>query len=583
MALALICALLATVSARAPPLPIPRLDALPLPAPLLVPPFRGLAAAYVDAALNASGVGPLLPIAWRDATSGNAPRWVLGLPSYIGAASAGAAHEALSGVGSVLTAALVGRNVSALFVPGLGEIDAYAQLAAYFAAAKGSDVFSNNDDNAGSAEWWYALWPTASVFMAASVAASPALDGLLLRAALAWRVVVRSLPRTPMDAPSFNSTGFNFDGSGPGRGAPFFNGEIVEHDAAAGAAFIFLQAAARFGDASFLDDAHAALDYLDGLPPSTTVLYELLAPLGAYAAARLAAEAGAGGAAPRTHDLPQLLAWATAPSAPAPLSRPDWGVLDGVWGEPGVRVCGLVGSTSDSLGYGFALNTFTTAATLLPVARYNSSYAAPLARLGLCAASSARFFFRAFSPPALQDDYAWSAQYDPGGGIAYEGVRAFGPARPPYTVPGPYATGDEIREGGRSNLALYGGAWVGLFAALVVPTNVTAVPAFDLCATDAHGAPAWPTSLAMNPTVSAVAVAMPAPAGAAAGTLVDVYDSVVQAWVVRGVPAVEAIVLALAPQQAAVVVRVPAGAPVELRGRVLFAGGRAIDYDYTTA
>jgi hypothetical protein len=64
---------------------------------------------------------------------------------------------------------------------------------------------------------------------------------------------------------------------------------------------------------------------------------------------------------------------------------------------------------------------------------------------------------------------------------------------------------------------------------------------------------------------------------------VDVYDSVAQAWVVRGVPAAEAIVLALAPQQAAVVVRVPAGAPVELRGRVLFAGGRAIDYDYTTA
>ena len=569
----------ATALASAPPLPIPRLDSLPLPAPLLIPPLRALAAAYVDAAINASGVGPLLPIAWRDATSPNAAGWVLGLPSYVGVASAGAAHEALTGVGSVLTAALVGRNASALRVPGIGVIDAYAQLAAYFTAAEGSHIFSNNDNNRGTAEWWYCLWPTASMFMAAAAVSSPALDPLLLRAALSWRAVVQSLPRTAAGAPSFNSTGFSFDGTGPGRGAPFFNGNVVEHDAAAGAAFIFVQAAARFGDASFLDDAHAALSYLDGLPPSTTVLYELLAPLGAYAAARLAAEAGAHGAVQHAHNLPQLLAWATAPSAPAPLSRPDWGVLNGVWGPPpGARVCGLVGSTTDSSGYGFALNTFTTAAALLPIARYNASFAAPLARLGVCAASSARFFFRDFSPAALQDNHEWSAQFDPGGGIAYEGVRAFGPARPPYTLPGPYATGDHIREGGRSNLAPYGGAWVGLLAALVVPTNATFAPAFDLCATDAHGAPAWPTLLVLNPTEGALAVALPAPASAAAGARVDVYDSVAQAWVARGAPEADAVVLTLAPQQAAVVVRVPAGAKEELRGRVLFAGGRAIDF-----
>jgi hypothetical protein len=110
--------------------------------------------------------------------------------------------------------------------------------------------------------------------------------------------------------------------------------------------------------------------------------------------------------------LDKLLNWATMPYPPSPLARPDWGVIVDVWG--GVDVCGLVGSTTDSQGYGFALNTYTTAAALLPVARYNASYAATLAAYALCVASSARLFLAPYSDKAQQVKGGWVC----GGGAA---------------------------------------------------------------------------------------------------------------------------------------------------------------------
>jgi hypothetical protein len=46
------------------------------------------------------------------------------------------------------------------------------------------------------------------------------------------------------------------------------------------------------------------------------------------------------------------------------------------------------------------MHSFSTAAALLPVARYNVSYAAALAQYGLCVAASSRLFFRAYNTPA---------------------------------------------------------------------------------------------------------------------------------------------------------------------------------------
>ncbi len=115
-------------------------------------------------------------------------------------------------------------------------------------------------------------------------------------------------------------------------------------------------------------------------------------------------------------------------------------------------------------------------------------------------------------------------------------MRHYGPAQPPYTAPGPWATGDAQREGKPLNLAPYGGSYLGLMAALVVPTGTSSLPAFNLLATDWHHAPAWPTFLVTNPGPAPVTVTLPEWCAGPGVGAVDVYDSVGQGWVATGVP-----------------------------------------------
>jgi hypothetical protein len=254
-----------------------------------------------------------------------------------------------------------------------------------------------------------------------------------------------------------------------------------------------------------------------------------------------------------------------------------------VWG--GMDVSGLFGSTTDSEGYGFALNTYTAAAALLPVARYNASYAAALGRYGVCVASAARLFLRNFTAADRQDNYDWSAAHDPGGGIGYEGVRHYGPSAPPYNRTGPWGTGDAMRGGRPSNLSPYGGSYVGLMAAMVVPPPAGAaggaVPVFDLHATDwHHAATAWPTFLAFNPLPDAALTLRLPPCDVCGEGPVDVYDAVSQTLLARGLPRGASPALDLVSGQAAVAVVVPSSAPLTYdaaHGWLLAANG-VIDY-----
>ena len=62
-----------------------------------------------------------------------------------------------------------------------------------------------------------------------------------------------------------------------------------------------------------------------------------------------------------------------------------------------------------------------------------------------------------------------------------------------------------------TNIAPYGGASVGILAALCAPTNAFAVLQADLLATDAFHAPAYPTFLVHNPHAEAIRVEVAVP------------------------------------------------------------------------
>jgi transcription elongation factor len=72
-----------------------------------------------------------------------------------------------------------------------------------------------------------------------------------------------------------------------------------------------------------------------------------------------------------------------------------------------VDVDGLLGSVLDRDGYAFALDTFVLVASLLPVARYNSSYARAIGKWATNAANAARLFFPSSLPPEQQTDWGW--------------------------------------------------------------------------------------------------------------------------------------------------------------------------------
>jgi len=89
----------------------------------------------------------------------------------------------------------------------------------------------------------------------------------------------------------------------------------------------------------------------------TNPAYEVMLPSGAYTAARI--ERGTG----PNYDVDKIVQWCFEPST----NRSGWGVIVGTWAAG--PCSGMIGSTTDGGGYGFVMNTFATAASLVPMVR----------------------------------------------------------------------------------------------------------------------------------------------------------------------------------------------------------------------
>jgi hypothetical protein len=244
-----------------------------------------------------------------------------------------------------------------------------------------------------------------------------------------------------------------------------------------------------------------------------------------------------------------------------------------------VDVAGLTGASSDRGGYGFAFDTFATLSALVPVARYEAQWARALGRYASNAANAARLFFPFASARDRQSDADWVAAAGAGAeALAYEGVRRWGFNASDANITGPYATGDGKSQAGMpTNLAVYGGAYVGLMSALVLP-SADGRGAFDARATDWWAREGHATTLLYNGRAAPVDALLALPA-AAAGQAFDVYDAVAQAVVARGA-APPSVRVRLGADAAAVLVAYPAGAPLERdeAHNWLLAGGRVIDW-----
>lgn len=304
-------------------------------------------------------------------------------------------------------------------------------------------------------------------------------------------------------------------------------------DSAAGFAYILYSAyamnmalpeAERCASASELEQfrlgAIWAMDYLERL--NISPFYEVLVYLAPYMASRMNAELGT------NYNVAKMYGWAFYSDV-----RGGWGMIKENWN--GFYTQGLMGSTTDTGGYAFAMNTFDATLGFVPMVRYDSRFAEDIAKWILCASQSAQNFYPAgldFSDNKRVDGSVYSGElngyydnevyngyYQSGKWIQadtesaylpdvkmatyipYEGLRRYrkkvvynnsssnSRASQTDTNYGPYASGDAYTYNwnGHTDYGMYGGAHVGIFASVIEKTNVSRILEIDLNKLDVFG------------------------------------------------------------------------------------------------
>jgi hypothetical protein len=320
----------------------------------------------------------------------------------------------------------------------------------------------------------------------------------------------------------------------------------------------------RFGDRRYFDAALSALGALQSNEINPT--YELLMPYGAYLAARMNGELGT------RYDLDKMLHWSFDGTA---VCRQGWGVLTGNWN--GMDISGIVGSTVDHGGYGFLMNTYDAAIPLIPLVRYDQSYAVAIGKWMLNAANAAKLFYPQYMPKehqTLPDQLSVTR-----GVIAYEGLIRTSSYDQFKDLPGPVAQGDgplwvPDKNPAVSQFSVYGSAHVGIFGGIIRATNITGILQLNLLTTDFFHDKAFPSYLYYNPYPVEKIVTLSLP-----GTgKTDLYNSVAGKFVARNLGKTAQI--KIPPQGAAIIVCVPSGNKVTREQHKLLVGGTVVDYHY---
>jgi hypothetical protein len=343
---------------------------------------------------------------------------------------------------------------------------------------------------------------------------------------------------------------------------PMNNNICAQPDVAAGHAWVLYSAYKKFGDKKYLRRAISALTALESNKTNPT--YEILIPFGASLAARINAEEGT------NFDVNKLLGWTFDGTA---ICREGWGILVGNWN--GIDISGISGSTIDHGGYGFLMNTYDHALPLVPMVRYDQSYATAIGKWMLNAANASRFFY----PKYMPDDHETIPQLAEvtKGVIGYEGIIKQSSYKAYENLKGPVAQGDgPLWVAGQnpeeSQFSVYGSGHVGIFGSIIRATNVSGILQLNLLATDFYRDKAYPSYLYYNPYTTNKTVSI----DINKGEKVDLYDTVSGTFVAKNISSSAKI--KIEPLNSAVIVCVPSGGKITYEGSKMLVNGIVVDY-----
>jgi hypothetical protein len=255
--------------------------------------------------------------------------------------------------------------------------------------------------------------------------------------------------------------------------------------------------------------------------------------------------------------------------------RDGWGVISGKWGA--YDVDGLVGQKKNEQ-HAFAMNTFSQAAALVPIDKYNPTYSKTIGKWILNLASASRLFYADGHPKNQQSRAIW--QGDPEHVICYEGLRKdldhvnrFEIFKGILSNNGPYAIGDQVKDQASfTDICLYGSAWAGMLAAIVDTTNVKGILKLDCNATDFYSSKSFPSYLIYNPYIDKKNVLFNI-----GEKKMNIYDPVSKKYLIKNESG--NINISLDGDTAVSLVLVPATIKLEEKNKKLIANNIIIDFN----
>ena len=415
------------------------------------------------------------PLIWLDKTRKNIDQDTFGLKTTVGDARQGAhnqpGHEGINTIAAVMGAGLVGIDKTAQ------DGYNYAKMVQnYFGKTERWNIMLNN--TAGTAQdWWYNMLPNLLYYAVCDI-----FPGVAGADEIQKSIADQFAKADETMGDNYSYTFFNYYSM-----YGFKTNIPTQEDAAAGHAYVLLNAYNKFGDQRYLDRAINAMTVLNNLTESR--FYEIVLPFGVYASAYLNATQGT------DFDTVKILDWVFEGNRSN--GRRGWGVIVDTWGP--YNVSGLQGSLFDGGGYAFQMNCYEMAWPLVPMVKYEPRLAKAIGKWMLNNASSSRLFF----PDQIADEYQAAASIKDitHGIIGYEGLRK----RDRYNVltTTPVAEGDGPSWSADNPIStmfsLYSTSPIGIFGSIISTTDVEGILSLDCNVTDFYAARPYPVHLLYNP------------------------------------------------------------------------------------
>jgi len=465
---------------------------------------------------NKSEVGSMI---WLDDNRRNIDQPTFGLYTAVKDvrqgknANNGEFHESLNSLAALLGAGLVGIDKT--------NQDGYnyvKMVQNYFNKDNGWNIVMNNTTpeigmlgGGYGRDWWYDVFPNALYYAVCDV--FPDVDGA--------EQIQRSIAEQFVKADSVLAGNYDYSYFDYARMRGMVNHIPLQQDAAGGHAYVLLCAYNKFGDPRYLAHAKSATEAL--LSQKESRFYEILLPLGVYAAAYLNATEGT------NYDVQKLLDW-TFDGCKNPEGRNGWGIIVGKWGD--YEVNGLQGSIIDGGGYAFLMNSIKPAWPFVSMVKYEPQYAKAVGKWMLNNANACRLFF----PMEIDDEHQWDPEMKSitNDNISYEGLRRvddYGKVSLKGKTPVALGDGPKWAKGNppASMFSVYSSSPMGIFGAIIKETNVEGILQLNCNATDFYAERHYPVYLYYNPHRESKSVKYPAKG------IVDLFDIISKEYVAKNV------------------------------------------------